>query len=223
MLGAETLLLVLLLILVAALLRSHAEILRRLGPPAESGPAPATAPVPGRASAPLRSRAGVAPPITGTTLSGDPVRLVFDGDVAQPTLLAFLSGGCASCRPFWAGLGRSRLPGGVEPVVVVRGPDRERPGPLRELAPAGVPVLVSSQAWSDYEVPGSPYFVLVQQRVLGEGVATTFEGLAGMLGDALADAAAPPSAGGDRIDERLAAAGILPGNSSLYPGRSAGR
>ena len=36
--SVETVLLVLLVVLVAGLLRSHAEILRRLGPPGEEGP-----------------------------------------------------------------------------------------------------------------------------------------------------------------------------------------
>ena len=32
---------------------------------------------------------------------------------------------------------------------------------LRKLAPRGLPVVMSSAAWTDYRVPGSPYFVLV--------------------------------------------------------------
>jgi hypothetical protein len=55
--SVETVLLVLLLVLVAGLLRSNAEILRRLGPPGEPGPGPIAPP--GRPAAhPRRCGAG---------------------------------------------------------------------------------------------------------------------------------------------------------------------
>jgi hypothetical protein len=228
--GAETLLLVLLLVLVAGLLRSHAEILRRLGPPGQEpvGPAqgPASAPAPVRARAARAARAAAdAPAVAGTTLDGDPVRLAFDGDRAQPTLLAFLSSGCASCRSFWGSLGQTELPGGAQPVIVVRGPERESASAVRRLATSQIAVLQSSQAWSDYGVPGSPYFVLVDGAVRGEGVATSVERLVSMLSDAILDGRAQPDLGGvrDRIDERMAAAGVRPGDSSLYPSRAVHR
>ena len=84
---------------------------------------------------------------------------------------------------------------------------------------------MSSQAWSDYEIPGSPYFVLVDGSVLGEGVAATWHALASLVGDALEDQReAVGRDGGEqrtaRIDDTLAAAGIGPGHPSLYPDRS---
>src|SRR5205823_5831710 len=102
-----------------------------------------------------------------------------------PTLLAFLTSGCSSCAEFWGSLGDRRLPAGVRIVIVAHGADRERPAKLRELAPKGIPVVMSSRAWSDYQIPGSPYFVLVDGGVLGEGVATTWHALASLISDAL--------------------------------------
>jgi hypothetical protein len=93
-------------------------------------------------------------------------------------------------------------------------------------------VVMSTEAWLDYQVPGSPFFVLVDGaagRTVGQGVASHVGQLAelvrraehdrghaggtrgrgeGSLGGAAREAAA---------DEVLAAAGILPGDPSLYP------
>ncbi len=64
-------------------------------------------------------------------------------------------------------------------MIVTRGPEREQRSKLRSLAPSEVPVVMSSQAWEDYAVPGSPYFVLVEDGAIrGEGVATTWDALA---------------------------------------------
>src|SRR5947209_8632470 len=99
--SAETVLLVLLVVLVAGLLRSHAEILRRLGPPGEADAAPAPLRSPGSVPARTGAQAVLARPIAGQTLDGDPVALAFDGLGAGATLLAFLSSGCTSCAGFW--------------------------------------------------------------------------------------------------------------------------
>jgi hypothetical protein len=219
--SVETVLLVLLVILVAGLLRSHAAIMRRLGPGDE--PLAPVAPVAvTQAPAATSGVTGEAPTLTGVTAGGDAVALAFTA--GAPTLLAFLTSGCSSCSEFWGSLGERRLPAGVRTVIVAHSPDRERPAKLRELAPAGIPVVMSSQAWSDYEIPGSPYFVLVDGGVLGEGVATTWHALASLVGDALEDQR--EAVGRDvgeqrtaRIDDTLAAAGIGPGHPSLHPDR----
>jgi hypothetical protein len=213
--SVETVLLVLLIVLVAALLRSHAEILRRLGPEGGSRlPAP-----PERSG--LTADAA-APDIAGVTPAGDAIRLSFEGPGAGPTLLAFLSTGCTSCAGFFETLGESRALPEVRRVIVTRGADREQRSKLRALTPPRVPVLMSSEAWEDYAVPGSPYFVLIEAgAVRGEGVATTWQALASLLGDAIAE---QTEAGADtrhrRIDDTLAAAGIGPDHPSLYPGAS---
>jgi hypothetical protein len=199
--SVETVLLVLLIVLVAALLRSHAELLRRLGPEGTEAP---RLPDP-----PARARGDVAAPeLAGVTLTGDAVKLAFH---ETPTLLAFLSSGCASCGGFWEKLGDSRPAAGVRTVIVTRGSDREQPARLRSLAPEAVPVVMSSQAWEDYGVPGTPYFVLVEDGAIsGEGVATTWSALASLVGDAVEEQRG--------VDERLAGAGVGPEHPSLYPG-----
>lgn len=219
--SVETVLLVLLVVLVAGLLRSHAEILRRLGPPDERQPAIATPPRATRSAAELR-----AAPLTGSTPTGDAVALAFDGAASRPTLLAFLTSGCGTCEGFWGTLGEARLPAGIQTVIVTHGADRERPSRLRSLAPSGVTVVMSSQAWEDYGVPGAPYFVLVDGGVRGEGVATTWQALASLVSDAVEDQreAALGDAGtrrARRVEETLAAAGIGPDHPSLHPGREA--
>ncbi len=199
--SVETVLLVILVVLVAALLRSHAEILRRLGPEAPAVPHVADPPAVARPST-------GAPEIAGVTPTGDAIKLSMNG---TPTLLAFLSGGCTSCARFWETLGEQRLPDRLQPLIVTRGPDREQRSKLRAIAPPAVPVVMSSQAWADYAVPGSPYFVMVQDgEIRGEGVATTWEALTSLLSDAVEEQRG--------IDERLAAAGIGPDHPSLFPG-----
>jgi hypothetical protein len=195
---------VLLIVLVAALLRSHAELLRRLGPEGADAP---RAPEP-----PAAARSDIAAPeLAGVTPSGDAVKLALTG---SPTLLAFLSSGCTSCAGFWRTLGDRRALPDVRNVIVTRGADREQRSKLRLLAPSGVPVLMSSEAWRDYAVPGSPYFVLVEGgEVRGEGVATTWDALASLVRDATEE----QREAGDP-DARLAAAGVGPGHPSLYPG-----
>jgi hypothetical protein len=202
--SVETVLLVLLVVLVAALLRSHAEILRRLGPEAAGSPLP---PDP-----PGGTRPETSPPaIAGVTPAGDAIKLSLNG---TPTLLAFLSSGCTSCARFWDALGERRLPDGLRPLIVTRSPDREQRSKLRSLAAATVPVVMSSPAWEDYAVPGSPYFVLVEGgEIRGEGIATTWDALTSLLGDAVEERRG--------IDERLAAAGIGPDHPSLDRGWSA--
>ena len=234
--SVETVLLVVLTVLVAGLLRSHAELLRRVGPPPSDGdavPTPRQASAdefdPGLPAPPMAARSaqpgapGRPAPIAGTTLSGDAVKLDFDGPAALPTLLAFLSSGCATCAGFWDALGAERLPGGLRVVIVTRGGERERPARLRSLAPSDVPVLMSSAAWEDYHVPGSPYFILVAGAIRGEGVASTWEGLSSLVGDALSEheLMAERASGGTRraraVDATLVAHGIGPGHPSLYP------
>jgi hypothetical protein len=237
--SAETVLLAVVLVLVVGLLRSNAELMRRLGRAADettpgSGgqnrvaaarlpdgvPLPAASSA-GRATSARRasspSRAARAAPIAGTTPDGDAIKLDFDG-ATEPTLLAFLSSGCASCGEFWETLAQPLLAEHVQTVIVTHGPDRERRARLRSLAPDGVPVVMSSQAWDEYGVPGSPYFVLVDGAIAGEGVATTWPALSSLVNDAIEDqldARAPTRA--QTIEATLAAAGIGPGHPSLRP------
>jgi hypothetical protein len=227
-------------ILVAGLLRSHADILRALhdigagvGDPSTAPAAPVTltapAPVPGTAS-----ELGVAAAIAGITPTGD-ARAVAVDNSDDFTLLGFLSSGCTGCAAFWDALqepGRLQLPDRTRVVIVTKGPEREIPAEVQAKATGRVPVVMSTEAWLDYQVPGSPFFVLVDGatgRKVGQGVASQVGQLAELVRRAEHDRGRaggtrgrgePSLAGPGReaaADEILAAAGILPGDPSLYP------
>lgn len=244
--AAQTVVLVLMAVLVAGLLRSHAETLRRL--PAEPGDGDA----PGDGTPELQI---VSPPereeddfqaidLAGSTLQGDAVKVSLSAG-APHTLIAFLSSGCLTCANFWDALRpevREPLPGNARPVIVTKDSAYESPSKLRELAPADIPMVMSSTAWDDYSVPVAPYFVYVGDdgQVLGEGAAENWGQITSLFRDALLDledsereAGGPKEAArgaegggvrrpraGERLDgedETLAAAGVRPGHPSLYP------
>ena len=77
-------------------------------------------------------------------------------------------------------------------MVVTKDLDEESASALRARAPQAVPLLTSSRAWEAFEVPGSPYFVLVDAggRVVGEGSAATWPAVATLMGQAHDDATA---------------------------------
>jgi hypothetical protein len=143
------------------------------------------------------------------------------------TLVAFLTSGCMTCMEFWRSFSERvpELPDGGRLVIVVKDSSHESPSKLRRLAPGGIPVVMSTDAWERYEVPAAPYFVYVDGpsgEIHGEGAASSWAQVASLLRDALADAEPPPrGASGPersaRIDEELARAGIGPGHPSLYP------
>jgi hypothetical protein len=247
-LGAVVLLLA---VLVAGLLRSHADILKALhdlgagvGDPTgdahihASGPTqtgPQAVPLTmGPVLAPDRDSTS-APTVAGVTPTGDALA-VAPGTAGALTLLAFLSTGCASCAGFWESFRHSErlgLPVGTRLVVVTKGSDREIPGEVAALATPGLTVLMSSEAWTAYEVPGSPFFVLVDGksgRRVGEGVANHISQVAELVRRAEVDATAftlDPRPGRDvgidgparesANDQELLDAGVRPGDPSLYP------
>src|SRR5436853_6464363 len=98
--AVETVLLALLVLLVAGLLRSHAEILRRLGPP----DAPDE---PGLPEPPAVVTTRAPADIAGTTLEGDAVQFSL-GASSPPTLVAFLTSGRPVRRNLRDGLPRGR-------------------------------------------------------------------------------------------------------------------
>ncbi len=233
---AEGCAIVLLGLLVAGLLRSHAEILRALH---ELGASldPGAESTRRRQPVEIKSRSGdggaTAYDITGTSLDDELSALVIVG-APRPTLLAFLTSGCATCATFWAAFtGRDlAIPGGAHLVIVAKDAAEESESRLRELAPPQATLVLSSAAWVDYRVPASPYFVYVDGesgRVTGEGSAASWQQVADLMRQALRDAGqrSPRPSGAragrpedpdrpDRIDAELLAAGIAPGHGSLY-------
>src|ERR1700677_416275 len=166
----ETVLLVVTVVFVIALLRSHAEILRRLAAIDDGGVA---AGLPGEVEqAGDRAAGGATTDIVGETLAGDAVKFAL-GAGSPRTLLAFLSSGCTACGPLWAGLHDDRAPPlGARLIVITKGPERESLSRLRALVPADREVVMSSSAWESFSVPATPHFVLVDGTVgdiLGRG------------------------------------------------------
>lgn len=217
----EGIVIALLVLLVAGLLRSHADILRRLHA-LDGGGGDA-----GRTGGlQVVSRSGAVTPeaVSGVSASGSTTTIALRGSRGL-TLLAFLSSGCTTCRPFWEALGAgAEMPADdVRAVVVTKGPGEESPSRIADLAPAQVPTVMSSQAWDDFKIPVAPYFVLVdaaEGRVIGEGAAASWAHVRDLLAQALADAGHPGSADTKRravrTEERLQSAGLEPGDPSLY-------
>ena len=225
----EGLLIALAILFIIALLRSHAEILRRLTVIEESTGGDGAASQPGSTTGPGPAAEVSARDIVGETLAGDTVKLAF-GAGSPRTLLAFLSSGCAACGPLWTGLPESAPgPAGARVLVLTKGPEHESPTRLRSLAPGATEVVMSTSAWQDFAVPASPHFVLVDgatRRILGRGSATSWEQISTLVADAEADSslaqARSSSDRAARAEQALAAAGIVAGHPSLYPSRSPG-
>jgi hypothetical protein len=255
---AEGVAIALLTVLVLGLLRSHALILKALhelgagleldrGAGRGSGAAPG-----GVGPVPVELETGVVPnsrpaslvasDVVGTSLSGEEVLIPVAG-AGRRTLVAFLSSGCSVCQTFWDQMraGPLDVPGGARLVVVAKGPQEESTTRLRELAGPGLEVVQSSAAWTDYGVPGSPYFVYVEDGVItGEGSSTTWTQVRDLMGQSVDDTAEArrragrpidvPSPPGSirpldpmtdyadlaRADRELVGAGIHPGHPSLY-------
>jgi hypothetical protein len=229
----ETVLLVVLTVLVAGLLRAYATVLRRLhaldgGTGLSSGPKefrldPVAAPIP-------REPWTEGHDLSGTTPAGEVASTRVVG-VEHDTVLLFLSSGCASCQVFWDELARPvALPSNARLVVVAQGEEADSPAALAGFAAPHLDVLMSTQAWRDYEVPGSPHVVYVEGhtgRVRGEGTGQSWSQVAQMLARASGDVTVldgrPRAPKPDRdaeveaeVDRELLAAGILPGDPRLY-------
>jgi hypothetical protein len=232
----------LLAILVAGLLRSNAEILRALhqmgvgldpdhpglGPDRPGSQAAAVSlglrPTPGRPDA------GDVVDLTGVTPHGDAVSLAVTG-VRHDTLVAFLTSGCQTCHGFWEAFRRGppQVPGGARLVVVTRGPEAESPGTVANLAGGAVDavqVVMSTEAWEQYDIPYAPYFVYISGpagRVAGEGVAAGWDAVQALVANAVADGTTGrPRSRADRardsaVDQALQEAGIGPGDPRLHP------
>ncbi len=242
LLAVETVVVALLALLVIGLLRSHAEILRRLHELGvdmdQPGPRAVTrdqfnvfpeVPSPGESDDLPAGR-----DISGVDLDDGAVSVRVVG-AEHSTLIAFLSGTCLTCERFWDAFSRTielGLSPNVRLVIVTKSPGEESPARISEVAPAGIPLVMSSEAWDAYAVPGSPYFVLVDGptgQARGEGTGIDWPQVRGLLEQVADDevfasqleARRVPKPSADdarerRVDAELMAAGVKPGDPSLY-------
>lgn len=197
--------------------------------PAENGPADRIGE--SGLATPAAGPLGNAHDLMGVTPTGDAAAIAVNG-TEQLTLLAFLSSGCASCLDFWEAFrdptNRTVAGPGTTLIAITRGPDAESPAAVAELAPPDLNTLLSSEAFDDYSVPVAPYFVLVDgstSRIVGEGAASSFDQLRGLMSKALADGGYGQRSRREVLrgrrrrptaDEALEAAGIGPGHPSLH-------
>lgn len=216
----------LLAVLVAGLLRSHAEILKalhELGAGLEldkSAPEPVPVTIEG-VTAPRRTGAlSVPSSVSGETLDGEVLALSLLG---QDTMIAFLSSGCTTCQEFWKAFRKDpALPPGARLVVVTRGPDDESPSALLQRRPEGVPLLMSEETWEAFGVPGSPYFAYVDSsgELVGEGSGASWQQVLDLMSQSRADALARRRGGGavreQRDEDALRSAGVGPDHPSLW-------
>lgn len=194
----------LLLIAVAALLRAQAATARRLEQlerrlsRADRRPSAAKVQaLPGEelgrpAPGVVAETEGDAVDVAGVTPDGATLTIPLETP-DEPVLLVFLSTTCGICTSIWERLRDAGLPlgSGVRPVVVTKDAPPEDLERIREMGAADqeLTVVLSSEAWIDYEVPGSPYLMVVAGRpgsVVDEGSVTGWDGLAAMVGRVLA-------------------------------------
>jgi hypothetical protein len=113
--------------------------------------------------------------------SGGPGRIGFPQ--ATTTALLFLTSSCEACQGFWQELaGDPSLPAGATVVVATPGAALENRRKVADLAPAGVEVVMSGDAWTDYAVTGSPFAVVVADGVVtAEGPVLSWADLTTLL------------------------------------------
>ena len=115
--------------------------------------------------------------LRGVTVDGEPTEYVLE-TLDRPTLVAFLSTTCGICLSLWEKLRDEGLDG-LPAVVVTKDAAVEQLEAARGLTDgSSLPVVMSSEAWDDYEVPGSPYFLVVGGDpgiILAEGEASSWD------------------------------------------------
>jgi len=222
---AQTIAIGILAMLVVGLLRAHATVLKLLHDNGmsleEGGSAPSH-------QTTIRPTSTPAFDVAGPRLSGGAVSMSVVG-ADNSTLLVFLSSGCASCQVIWAELGdpELRIPGrDTRLVAITKDPQSESESRLKMLAPDDVVVVQSTEVWEQYQVPVTPYFILVDGpsgTVQGEGTASSWSQMLSLMGQAIADtsikkARKDPDTGELAADVELKKSGIGQGHASLYPG-----
>jgi hypothetical protein len=98
-----------------------------------------------------------APPVEGVDPAGRPESVSVE---AGRVGLVFLTGSCEPCRELWSGA----VAGPV--AIVTPNPATESRRRIGQLAPVGVKVVMSSEAWHSYGVKRAPWLVVVEDGVI---------------------------------------------------------
>lgn len=220
----EGIVILLLVILVAGLLRSHADILRKLEALGAGEDSTQTART-SIARTPMRTEPVSVETISGPTPLGDVASVALTGSRGH-VLVAFMSSGCKTCQTFWKAFrsGMDLPRADIRPVLVTKGVEEESPSDIRKLAPPDVTTIMSNEVWDAFRVPGTPYFQLVDARsgdVIGEGSAGSWPRLIEMLERSLGDSGMSDIRLSTKqryqdTNRALGDAGIEPGDPSLY-------
>lgn len=217
-----------LVVLVAGLLRSHADILRRLHRlDADQQETPLSMGATRRPSPPRRSSA-LPEAIAGSTPDGRTASIALNGNRGH-TLVAFLSSGCGTCASIWSALEQPESELAADRVVIVtKSAEDESLSAVRRLAPTTVTTILSTQAWRDFEVPYTPYFALIDAAtgtLVGDGAAGSWQQIVSLVERSLGDSTHRSSfrrsgrSTRDRLEdsaEELHRSGIDPGDPVLY-------
>jgi hypothetical protein len=232
--AALTILAGVLTLFVLGLLRAQGDLMRRVAELERSSRtlAPGVVPTPDTIARPTVAA------IEGEDAALEPYRVDIGDVPTSYLLLAFLSTTCLTCLDIWrdiidAGEDAKRVVAGddvASVMIVLKGREYESLAKATALAAATpVPVVFSGRAWTELEVPGSPYFALLatgDQRVVGAGSAQGWAQLRSLATDGMLEIAfaRDPQSNGRRgyrsiieqEDEELRRAGIYPGHPSLH-------
>ncbi len=162
----------LLAVIVFGLLRTHAEILRALaglGVQLDEDSNVESRSVAQPTSVSSVTTPSMAHDIVGVTPSGSSTKVGVAG-TGHTTLLAFISSGCRTCKPFWDAFADPSLslPGSGTRLVLV-GQDRihESDSTFDALVPGGIKAVMSTAAWQTTKYQGHPISYLFRVRPIG--------------------------------------------------------
>lgn len=127
--------------------------------------------------------------ISGRSPDGRPMQVTIDD--SGPTLVAFLAAHCDGCETFWHGLGKHEdpiLPARLSCVVVTRSPATADADQIARLSADLLwPVVMSEEAWADFQVMSYPVFVLIDgasRSVVAETVGFGWDDVLAMVASA---------------------------------------